>query len=92
VLIRILGEGQYEVPDSALDEINELDRVLEGALKSTSDDDVLPALDALLGKVREVGVRPAEHEYLESTVILPFADSSEEDIRSMLNEDGLIPG
>jgi len=91
VLIRILGEGQFEVPDSELDEINRLDTALEHALR-TPDDDVRPALDALLDHVRRVGVRPPEHELLESDAVLPFADSSEDDIRDMLNDDGLIPG
>ena len=85
MLIRILGEGQYVVPDTELDEINRLDSALEAAL-STAVDDVRPALDALLEKVRSVGVRPPEDSLEESGVILPFADSSEEDIRAMLNE------
>jgi hypothetical protein len=91
VIIRILGEGQFEVPDSELEEINRLDSALEHAL-NTVDDDVRPALDALLAKVRETGVRPAEHEFLDSDVVLPFADASEEDIRAMLSDEGLIPG
>ncbi len=91
MLIRILGEGQYVVPDAELDEINRLDSALEAAL-NTAEDDVRPALDALLEKVRSVGVRPPEDSLEESGVILPFADSSEEDIRAMLNDDGLIPG
>ena len=91
MIIRILGEGQFDVPDSELAEINRLDAALEHALR-TADDDVRPALDALLEHVRQVGVRPAEHELLESDAVLPFADSSEDDIRDMLNEDGLIPG
>jgi len=91
VLIRILGEGQFVVPDSELDEINRLDAELEAALK-TSEDNFRQALDALLEKVRSVGVRPPDHEMRESGVILPFADASEEDIRDMLGEEGLIPG
>ena len=91
MIIRILGEGQFVVPDSELDEINRLDRALEHALR-TADDDLRPSLDALLDHVRRVGVRPPEHELLESDAVLPFADSSEDDIRDMLNEDGLIPG
>ena len=90
MLIRILGEGQFEVPDSELDEINRLDRELEAALK-TSEDNFRQALDALLDKVRSVGVRPPDHEMEESQVILPFADASEDDIRDMLTEDGLVP-
>ena len=91
MIIRILGEGQFVVPDSELDEINRLDTALEHALR-TADDDLRPSLDALLDHVRRVGVRPPEHELLESDAVLPFADSSEDDIRDMLNEDGLIPG
>jgi len=91
MLIRILGEGQFVVPDSELDEINRLDAALEAALKSP-EPDIQPALDALLDKVRSVGVRPPDHEMEESQVILPFADASEDDIRDMLGDEGLIPG
>jgi hypothetical protein len=91
VLIRILGEGQFEVEESHLEELNRLDAALEAALK-TAADDVRPALDALLDFVRTNGVRPPDHEARESDVVLPFADSSEDDIRDMLDEDGLIPG
>jgi hypothetical protein len=91
MLIRILGEGQFVVPDSELDEINRLDAALEAALKSP-EPDIQPALDALLDKVRSIGVRPPDHEMEESQVILPFADASEDDIRDMLGDEGLIPG
>ena len=91
MLIRILGEGQFVVPDSELDEINRLDAALEAALKSP-EPDIQPALDALLDKVRTVGVRPPDHEMEESQVILPFADASEDDIRDMLGDEGLVPG
>ena len=91
MLIRILGEGQFVVADSELEEINRLDAVLEAAL-GTEEDNVRRALDALLDKVRSTGVRPPEDEIAESEVILPFADASEDDIRDMLRDDGLIPG
>ena len=91
MLIRILGEGQFVVPDTELDAINRLDAELEAALR-TSEDNFRQALDALLDKVRSVGVRPPADHLEESTVILPFADASEDDIRDMLNDDGLIPG
>jgi MoxR-like ATPase len=91
MLIRILGEGQFVVPDSELDEINRLDAALEAALKSP-EPDIQPALDALLDRVRSVGVRPPDHEMEESQVILPFADASEDDIRDMLGDEGLVPG
>ncbi len=91
MLIRILGEGQFVVPDSELGEINRLDHELEAAL-GTVEDNVRQALDALLDKVRTVGTPAAIDELSESEVILPFADASEEDIRDMLTDEGLIPG
>jgi hypothetical protein len=91
MLIRILGEGQFVVPDSELGEINRLDAALEAAL-ATPEPDFRPALDALLDLVRTVGVRPPDHEMEESQVILPFADASEDDIRDMLGDEGLVPG
>ena len=91
MLIRILGEGQFVVADSELEEINRLDAVLEAAL-GTEEDNVRRALDALLDKVRSTGVRPPEVEIAESEVILPFADASEDDIRDMLGGEGLVPG
>lgn len=90
MLIRILGEGQYEMPESSLAELNRLDAALERAL-NTPEPDVQPALDALLDFVRTTGVRPPDHEARESDVILPFADASEEDIRGMLTDEGLVP-
>ncbi|MGD9955294.1 MAG: hypothetical protein AB7O74_17085 [Candidatus Nanopelagicales bacterium] len=90
MLIRILGEGQYEMPESSLAELNRLDAALERAL-NTPEPDVQPALDALLDFVRSTGVRPPDHEARESDVILPFADASEEDIRRMLTDEGLVP-
>lgn len=91
MIIRILGEGQFVVPDSDLPEINRLDAALESALKS-ADGDFQGALDALLEHVRAIGVRPPDHEMEESDVVLPFADATEDDVRDMLGEDGLIPG
>lgn len=91
MLIRILGEGQYDVPDTELDAINELDTALESALDA-SEEDVRAALAALLGKVRASGVRPPDDSLEESTVILPFADASADDIRALLTDEGLIPG
>ena len=90
MLIRILGEGQYEMPESSLAELNRLDSALERAL-NTPEPDVQPALDALLDFVRTTGVRPPDHEARESDVILPFADASEDDIRDMLTDEGLVP-
>ena len=92
MIVRILGEGQLVVDDSALSELNELDTRLEAAVERGDEAAFSAALAALLGRVRELGT-PAELDALEpSGLILPQADATMEDVRQLLADDGLIPG
>ena len=52
MIVRILGEGQLRVDDSAVDELNELDSALEAAVERNDEAGFAPALDALLARVR----------------------------------------
>ena len=56
MIVRILGEGQYDVADDALDRLNELDAAVEAAVESGDEAAFAPALAALLDGVRTVGV------------------------------------
>jgi hypothetical protein len=92
VIVRILGEGQRELAESALPELNELDSKLESAVEQGDEDGFHVALAALLGRVRELGT-PAEPGTLApSALILPPADATMAEVRELLTEDGLIPG
>jgi hypothetical protein len=92
MIVRILGEGQLEVADSALAELNELDAQLESAVERSDEAGFGAALAALLGRVREIGT-PADPDTLApSALILPQADATMEDVRELLSDDGLIPG
>ena len=92
MIVRILGEGQYDVADDALDRLNEYDADVEAAVESGDPDTFTTALKKLLDGVRTVGV-PHEVDSLdESDLILPPADASIEEVRALLSDDGLIPG
>jgi hypothetical protein len=92
VIVRILGEGQLHVDDSALGELNELDAQLEAAVEHGDQGEFAAAAAALFSRIREIGT-PAEPGELEpSALILPPADASMEDVRKLLADDGLIPG
>lgn len=92
MIVRILGEGQLEIADSALPELNELDAKLEAAVERGDEAGFTAALSALLSRVRELG-SPAEPDALEpSSLILPQADATMDDVRRLLTGDGLIPG
>ena len=92
MIVRILGEGQFLMPNSSLATINILDSAVGDSLDGTDEAEFRSALLELLAKVREVGT-PLENESLDSSdVILPFADASAEDVRNMLGDEGLVPG
>jgi hypothetical protein len=92
VIVRILGEGQYDVSDDSLDRLNELDRSLEAAVEGDDQEAFGTALAALLDGVRTMGV-PHDVESLdESDLILPPGDASIDEVRQLLQDDGLIPG
>jgi hypothetical protein len=92
MIVRILGEGQRELPDSALPELNELDTALMQACHSGEHDGFATALTALLSRVRELGTA-VDDDYLgPSELVLPSADASLAEVSELLSEDGLIPG
>ncbi len=92
LVIRILGEGQYDVAETALDKLNELDAAVEAAIESADEATFRPALLALLDGVRTVGVAHDAESLDESDLILPPDDASIDEVRELLADDGLIPG
>jgi hypothetical protein len=92
MIVRILGEGQSELPDSALDELNTLDATLEAAVAAGEHDEFATALTALLDRVRELGTPVAADHLGPSDLVLPSADASLAEVTELLSEDGLIPG
>jgi hypothetical protein len=92
VIVRILGEGQYDLSDDATSALNALDATVESAVEAGDEDAFREALAALLDGVRTAGV-PHDADSLEaSDLILPMADATLAEVRDMLSGDGLIPG
>ena len=92
MIVRILGEGQFRVDDEAAAELNQLDAVLETAVERGDEGAFADALTRLLTQVRAQG-SPLPPDILESSdLILPHEDSSMDEVRKLLTDEGLIPG
>ena len=92
MIVRILGEGQLELAESATGELNELDAALEKAVNSGDEVAFRPALAALLDRVRALGTPLATDVLEPSELILPRAEADLEEVRGMLTGEGIIPG
>lgn len=92
MIVRIMGEGQVELADSRIAELNKLDDELLQQMESGDEAGFRRTLAALLDAVRTLGT-PLPDDALEpSELILPSPDATLEEVREMLSEDGLIPG
>ena len=92
MIIRILGEGQYEVADHTAEALNGIDSKLQDAVDAGDDVGFHEALGSLLGLVRGVGARVPDDHLGPSELVLPSADATLEEVRALLSDDGLIPG
>jgi hypothetical protein len=94
MIVRILGEGQWDVADDQLDALNRLDAEVESAVEAGEQERFTVGLAALLDAVRAAGTPLPDDSLEDSDLILPPSDASIEEVRALLTEadDGLIPG
>ena len=92
MIVRILGEGQVDVPDGELDSLNTLDDALQSAVEGGDESQFTQSLVALLSRIREVGRPLPDEEIVSSDLVLPSADASLAEVRELLGDEGLIPG
>ena len=92
MIVRILGEGQWTVTDDQLPALNALDSAVEAAVEAEDRQSFANTLAALLDAVRTGGVPLPDESLEDSDLILPPSDATLEEVRELLNDDGLIPG
>jgi hypothetical protein len=91
MIVRILGEGQYDLGDEATPKLTELDKELDAAVENGDEPAFKAALEASVRLIRETGKPVAADSFETAEFILPFSDSTLEEVRDLL-ADGKIPG
>jgi hypothetical protein len=92
VIVRILGEGQWELSDEDVADLNAHDAVIETAIETGDEETFRSGLTALVEAVRSRGTAVPDDSLSESDLILPPADATLEEVRELLSDEGLIPG
>jgi len=91
MIVRISGEGQFDLPDSESDRLNELEAAVVEAVERADEQAFAASLATLLAYVRESGSVVPDEELEGSDVILPPADTSLAEAAADFTGEGLIP-
>ena len=92
MIVRILGEGQFDVPDDAIAQLNDADEALVAAVDAGDEGAFGPCLSNLQDGVHRAG-RPVAMDHIgPSDLVLPGADATLAEVQALLGTDGLIPG
>jgi len=91
VIVRISGEGQFQLPDNDAERLNDLDNEAVAAVEAGDEGKFQKLFDEMLSLVETDGEAVADEELVESDVILPPRDVSFEEAAGEFTGDGLIP-
>ncbi len=84
MIVRILGEGQFSVPDKHRSELEGLDDTLLKAIDAGDEAAFAVALGAAVAEVRRVGEAVPDDEFSTSDLVLPFVDASLSETKELL--------
>lgn len=74
MIIRISGDGQYDVSDSFFDELNAIDNRIVKIVSAGSETDYKKELSRLIDKIKSCGKQLEDTDIVESDIIVPPAD------------------
>ena len=92
MIIRIMTEGQYNLPGAFIDDLNELDNKLVEVVEQEDRDQFEVTLKEMLDLVREKGTEVPVDELVESDLVLPEPDITLEEAEDLFVGEGLVPG
>ena len=91
MIVRLMGEGQYRVPDDAVERLNQLDDDAHAAVEANDE----PKLDGLLDEMWELvqseGERLPDNDLSASDGAIPPSDLTLDETRRLFSYEGLIP-
>jgi hypothetical protein len=91
VIVRVMGEGQFEIDDEVAKGLNELDEQAERALQAEDQEQLAELLERMAEAVRTNGARVPDEDLTPSEGIVPPADLTLEEAKELFEGEGLIP-
>jgi hypothetical protein len=91
VIVRIASEGQFKMPEDAVNRLNELDNQAVAAVEAGDEGQFHDLWGKMLELVRSEGQPVDDDELVGSDVILPPADTTFQEAAAEFTGEGLIP-
>ncbi len=92
MIIRLMGEGQYEIDKKHLDELNRIDNNIVKLVTKGDGKAYKGELKKLTDYVHRNGKKMPDNVLKPSDLIIPPADLTLDEAREIFKGDGLIPG
>ncbi len=92
MIVRISSEGQYNLPGSFIDRLNDIDNELVEAVEAEDEAAYETLLKRMLDLVRDNGTPVPVDELVESDLILPEPDLTLREAEELFVGEGLLPG
>ena len=92
MIVRILTEGQYNLPGAYVDQLNEIDNRLVEVVEDGDREGFGRLLKEMLDLVRENGTEIPVDEIVESDLVLPEPDITLEEGERLFTGEGVLPG
>jgi hypothetical protein len=90
MIVRIMGEGQYEVDSCLLDQLNAIDNRIVDHVSRGEQKEFRDELVKLISAVKENGSPLDPKEIVKSDIIVPPKDLTLEEARGVFKGYGLI--
>lgn len=91
MIVRLMGEGQYRVDDSVLEQLNELDERATAAAGADDEETLDEALEQMFELVKGKGTPLGDDEVLPSDALVPPSDLTLEETKELMTDEGFIP-
>ena len=91
MIVRLMGEGQFEVDDEVAKGLNDLDEQAGDAVERGDQEQLVDLLRRMADAVRTNGARVPDDDLRGSDAIVPPDDLSLDEARELFDGEGLIP-
>jgi hypothetical protein len=91
VIVRLMGEGQFEVDDEVAKGLNDLDEKAGDAVERGDEEQLRVLLDRMTEAVLTNGSRVPDDDLRGSDAIVPPGDLSLDEAKQLFEGEGLIP-